>query len=317
MKRPLTVGILGAGRIAAGFDAPGDDRVQTLAHAVSRQPQFILSGFYDQDSARALAAEAKWNCPASPRTRPAWLAAGWDVICIATSDDAHAADLRDVLTQRPRAVLVEKPLAANDAEATKLLQSARRRGVPLLVDFPRRAHPAVSEITRLLHSGALGEVRRVAGHYSGGARHNGIHLLDLVAAWLPPVTSVRKLGGGSAELLLELRTGKRRVPFLLAEATQPDCYVWELRVETERGRVELAGSPEMLRVSRPGPHPNFSGFTALLPRHEWPMEDEPLLLRVVERLAELAASPKAAGAQWELELERQRFFTRVFAHFDR
>ena len=317
MKRPLTVGILGAGRISAGFDALGDARVQTLAHAVSRTPQLALAGFYDQDPTRAAAAEVKWDCPASPRTRSAWLAAGWDVICIATPDDAHATDLRDVLAQRPRAVLVEKPLAASDVDATKLLQAARRKGVPLLVDFPRREHPAVREVTKQLRSGALGKVRRVVGHYSGGARHNGVHLLDLVAAWLPSVLSVRKLGGGSAELLLELRTGKGRVPMLLAEAAQPGCYVWELRTETEHGLVELTGSPETLRVSRPGPHPNFPGFTALLPQHEWPMEDEPLLLRVVERLAKLAASPVAADAQWKLELERQRFFTKVFAHFDR
>ena len=61
MKRPLTVGILGAGRISAGFDALGDARVQTLAHAVSRTPQLALAGFYDQDPTRAAAAEVKWD----------------------------------------------------------------------------------------------------------------------------------------------------------------------------------------------------------------------------------------------------------------
>ncbi len=317
MKRRLTVGILGAGRIAAGFDAPGDARVQTLAHAVSRTAQFSLGGFFDQDPARAEAAEAKWGCPPSPRDRSAWLAAGWDVVCIATPDDVHADDLRDVLARCPRAILVEKPLAASDADATRLLRTAQRQGVPLLVDFPRREHPAVGEITKLLRSGALGAIRRVTGHYSGGTRHNGVHLLDLVAAWLPPVSSVRELGGGPAEKLLELRAAGRRVPLLLVEATQPDCYVWELRIETERGRVELTGSPEVLRVSRPGPHPNFASFTTLMPQREWPMEDEPLLLRVLKRLARLAASPAATRVQWKLELKRQRFFTMVFAHFDR
>lgn len=317
MKRLLRVGVLGAGRIAAGFDAPGDARVQTLAHAINRTPHLKLAGFFDRNPARAAAAEAKWNCPPSPRDRSAWVAARWDVVCIATPDDAHASDLRDVLAQRPRAVLVEKPLAINDADATKLLQAAKRNGVPMIVNFPRREHPIVRRITDLLHSGRLGKVRRIVGHYSGGARHNGVHLLDLVGAWLPPVTSVCKLGGSSPELLLELRTGRNRVPMLLTEATQPGCYVWELRIETECGRVELTGSPELLRVSRPGPHPNFHGFTALLSQSEWPMEDEPLLLRVLERLAKLPASPAAARAQWELELERQRFFTKVFEHFDR
>jgi hypothetical protein len=317
MKSPLTVGILGAGRIAAGFDSPDDIPVRTLAHAVKRTPQLALAGFFDRQPGRAAEVEAKWGCPRSPRDRLAWLAKGWDVICIATPDAAHAADLREVLARRPRAVLVEKPLATRDDEATELLRLARKLSVPLLVDFPRREHPAVRAVTRALRSGKLGEIRRITGLCSGGIRHNGVHQLDLVAEWFPRVDSVRKLGGGPTELLLELCAGSRRVPFWLTEATQPGCYVWELRIETERGRVELSGSPERLCVSRPGPHPNYPGFTALLPKRERPMETEPLLLHVLGRLAKLATCPAAARAQWELELERQRFFTKVFAHLGR
>jgi hypothetical protein len=315
MTRRLTVGILGAGRIAAGFDSPATSRVLTLAHAVCASPRLRLGGFFDVVAGRAAEAERKWGCEPGPRQRTAWLDAGWDVVIVATPDAAHAADVRDVIKRRPRALLVEKPLAIDDREALELVQLAKRAGVPLSVSFPRREHPAIQRVTRLLQSGRLGAIRRITGLYSGGVRHNGVHLLDLVAAWQPGVRTVRRVCSRPGEVQLELRTGAGVVPLLLLDAVQSGCYVWELRVETERGRIDLAGAPEMLRLSHPGKHPHYPGFTTLLEQGGQSMEEEPLLSRVVARTARLAVSPSAARAQWGLEHSRQLFFKKVFAHF--
>ena len=65
--RPLKVGIMGAGRIAQGFDYPGSEKILTLAHAVRESDRFVLGGFYDLHQDRAERAEEKWTCPASPR----------------------------------------------------------------------------------------------------------------------------------------------------------------------------------------------------------------------------------------------------------
>ena len=220
----------------------------------------------------------------------------------------------DVLRRKPRALLVEKPLALGGGDALRLLRMADRAGVPLLVDLPRREHPAVQQVARLLASGRLGEVRRVTGTYSGGARHNGVHLLDVLALWYPEVRSVRAVCRSRATTHLELVGPDGRVPLILSDAAQPGCYVWELRVETERGRIDLGGAPETLRVFRAGHHPLFRGFTTLVDERAWSMDDEPLLARVVARLAALARSPKAAEAHAAVERSRHRFFNMVFAH---
>jgi predicted dehydrogenase len=86
----VIVGILGAGRIAQSFDAPGAAHVLSLAHAVSRSTAFRLGGFFDVRAERAVAAERRWGCAPSPRTREAWLDSGWDVVCIATPEAAQA-----------------------------------------------------------------------------------------------------------------------------------------------------------------------------------------------------------------------------------
>ncbi|MHB8621519.1 MAG: hypothetical protein ACYDAG_18485, partial [Chloroflexota bacterium] len=93
---------MGAGAIAQGFDNPTSPHVLSLAHAVSLSPEFELGGFYDIDSMRSQEAEKKWACPATPRDRQRWLNRGWDVICIATPDQRHAADLADALSVKPR-----------------------------------------------------------------------------------------------------------------------------------------------------------------------------------------------------------------------
>lgn len=312
-RRALRVGILGAGAIAAGFDSPGDSRILTLAHAVTASPDMELKGFFDVRPERAKAAEQKWRCPPSPRDRKVWLNDGWEVICIATPDESHASDFRDVLRKRPRAILMEKPFSLDGREALRLMEMARLAGVPVLVDFPRREHSAVRRVTKLLRSGRLGPVRRISGMFSGGLQHNGVHLLDLVAGWMPPIRRVRRIGGRDGLAQLQLLSSEGSTILVLSAAVQPETYVWELRVETTRARIELSGVPEALRLFRRGDHPNYPRFTGLVESQAWSMEDEPLLLAAIRRLSRLIASPVAARTQWQIEAGRQRFFNSVFA----
>lgn len=307
MGQLLRTGILGAGRMAQGFDHPGDARVLSLAHAVCRCPGLVLGGFYDVAAGRAAAAEKKWNCPASPRQREVWLDEGWDVVCIASPDTAHEADLEAVLERRPKAVLVEKPLALDGASGLRLLRRARSLGIPVLVNFPRRWHSGVRAVAKLLTDGELGEVKTVQATCSGGVLHNGIHALDLVSMWCGPlkVEGRKKHGWGQWEWLLRSRTGPMRL--MLTEAVQT-CYVFEVRVEATEGRVELGGCPEKLVLMRPGAHPVFKEFSCLLPKRVWNIEGEDLLTRVLSQVVCCARSHQEAKRQMELEIQQQTFF---------
>jgi hypothetical protein len=161
----------------------------------------------------------------------------------------------------------------------------------------------------------MGAVRRITGTYSGGGQHNGVHLLDVLAEWYSGVRSVMKICCRNGILHLELRGKRGIVPLILSDAVQSGSYVWELRVETERGRIDLAGAPEMLRVARTSRHPLFPRFTTLVNGAEWPMDEERLLARVVARVAALARSSQAARAHANMEHARQIFFNQIFAHF--
>lgn len=54
-------------------------------------------------------------------------------------------------------VLVEKPMASNSAEATRMVQAAKQRGVALWVDHTYMFHPAVRMMRKLIADGELGD----------------------------------------------------------------------------------------------------------------------------------------------------------------
>jgi len=314
MKRPLKVGILGAGRIAQGFDTPESKQILTLAHAVCECDGLTLGGFYDQDPGRASLAEQKWSCPATPRDFKNWLDQGWDIFCIATPDDRHLADLKALLPRKPRAILVEKPLGEDGAAAVSQLKQACKTGVPVMVNYPRRWHPGVQATTKQFELGRLGLIKRITISCSGGLLHNGSHALDLIASWCPPVRQVVCQAQTQSDKWFRLITANGPIDLLLSAAAQKDCYVWEVCVETDLGRVELSGIPEQLIISTPHEHPNFPGFNGLQPTCSWPMEEEPLILYAMQQLQKLARSKKTATSHLEMELDRQQFLRRFSAY---
>lgn len=303
---------MGAGRMAQGFDQPGDSSVLTLAHAVQKSPLLTLGGFYDSRPERTDTAERKWNCPPTSRDRELWLAAGWDLIFIATPDACHAADLADAIARQPRGVLVEKPLAADAQTAGRLLQHAGASGVALVTDFPRRWHTGVAQIAARLASGELGHASRIVGTYSGGLRHNGVHLLDLIAAWVPGVERVERLGQTPGAVWLRLAVSGRATELFLAESPLRDGYAFALTLHTDRARIDLDGAPETLTLLTKAAHPKYPDFSTLRPNTTWPMEEEPLLSRAVETLAGLARDPAASARHLAREIEREQFFGLVF-----
>jgi hypothetical protein len=301
----LRVGIMGAGRMAQGFDAPGAPHVLSLAHAVRKSPDLELAGFYDRDPARSAAAEQKWQGPESPRKRNAWLAQGWDVIFVATPDENHAQDAYDAIAQRPKAILIEKPLARDPDEADDILAAARKTGTPILVDYPRRQHSAVADVAGQVEAGTLGHPLAATFVYSGDTAHAATHMIDLFQLWWGD-WSVANAAGLTHGHLLELQDGERRVQATFVPLPDDAHYVWELTVYCERARIRLAESPEYLEVSTPKPHPSYSAFDVLQTSARHAMEEEPLLERTVAHLVDMTRSPDIARQQLAREFASQK-----------
>jgi Oxidoreductase family, NAD-binding Rossmann fold len=307
----LLVGILGAGRMAQGFDDPHSPHVLSLAHAVQASRGFRLGGFFDQRPERAEAAERRWSCPPSPRARAEWLSQPWDVVLIATPDAEHGADLRDVLARKPKGIVVEKPVATDGAEGLRLLEEAERLGVPVLVDFPRRWHSGVAAAARHIAAGRLGMPIAAALTYSGDGAHSAVHMLDLFHTWWGPGWTPTLVSRAGDVALVTLRHGHDALTASFVNVPADCYYVWEMHVWCERGKIELSRSPEVLEVSGLDGHPLYSSFQVLTPRECFPMEHEPVLVRLMDTLAGAIADPDAARALLRREMDSQAFSAEV------
>ncbi len=307
----LTVGIMGAGRMAQGFDAPGERKVLSLAHAVKVTPNFVLGGFFDTDPAKAVEAEKRWGCGPTPRDRTDWLSQGFDVICIATPDDCHARDLEDVLKCRPRAIVVEKPIATDHDIVEALLKEARHHGVPLIVDFPRRFHTGVDRAHKLILEGVLGRPRIANLIYSGSALHSAVHMVDLLHTWFGHEWQLLEVSPNSTPSRVILDDGNRPLQINLIALSQPSYYVWEMKLFFERGSIELGEAPESMTISRLGSHPEYPGFQVAIPESRFNMEGEPLLERLFARVEEICRDPNEASMQLQREMGCQRLLAKI------
>jgi predicted dehydrogenase len=88
------------------------------------------------------------------------LAAGLDGVFITTPDHTHE-DLSVRLLEAGVPVFVEKPLAITTAGCDRILDAARRTGVPLYVGHNMRHLPVMRTMRDLVMAGEIGEVRAI------------------------------------------------------------------------------------------------------------------------------------------------------------
>lgn len=97
------------------------------------------------------------------------------ILCPATAD--HAVAVEQVARQAVD-ILVEKPFAANLADADRMLAAVAASGSRLAINWPLRWYPTHATTKRLIDEGVIGEVLEV--HFYDGNRGPLYHLADKV-----------------------------------------------------------------------------------------------------------------------------------------
>ena len=112
------------------------------------------------------------------------------------SDNRTSAELGVRALDRGLPVMIEKPMAADLAGADALLAAARRRGVPLMVNWPTAWRPALQHGLGLARSGAVGEPVQVS-HRGGHAGPREFGCSEQFCEWL--YDPARNGGGALAD----------------------------------------------------------------------------------------------------------------------
>ena len=144
----MRIGFLGVGRIGASH-----------ASAVARHPDVTSLVLADADPERARAVAGQLDAEAVADVT-AVLEAGVDAVVIATATNSHA----DLIVAGARAGLpgfCEKPVALDVPGTLRVLEEVRATGTPVQIGFQRRFDAGYVAAREALHSGQLGELRRV------------------------------------------------------------------------------------------------------------------------------------------------------------
>jgi predicted dehydrogenase len=290
--RPARVAVLGCGAITERCHAPA---LRTLVAA----GEVDVSHLFDVDPARVRQIQAFL-----PQARPldnleALASMRPELVLVASPVKFHALHAITAL-RAGAAVLCEKPMAKDAAEAEAMIDAATATGRPLAIGLCRRFLPAAQEIHRLLQTGLLGRVRRVRAQEGGKfnwpaqspaffSRETGgggvlidagVHLLDLLLWWFGEPESIDyrddAAGGVEANCLARLAfTGVPSVELRLSRDTSLKPFV---RIEGDHASLDwnalcpdrlllrTAGSPQAWQVtltpSAPSspPLPTFEGI---------------------------------------------------------
>ncbi|GIG65251.1 Gfo/Idh/MocA family protein [Phytomonospora endophytica] len=150
MTDTINWGILATGGIASSF---------TKDLRLAPGAEIVAVGSRTEESARAFA-----DAHDIPRAHGSWagLAADPDVdiVYIANTHNAHLA-AAEVCLKAGKAVLCEKPLTLNRAQAQHLVDLAGERGLFFMEAMWMRTIPAIRKMNELIADGAIGPVRVV------------------------------------------------------------------------------------------------------------------------------------------------------------
>lgn len=187
--------IVGAGRIASGFDNPKSKQILTHAHAYKKHSQVDFIGFYDTDFRKAKLAAKKWSVNFYQDLKKAINENKPDIISICTPDKNHFEQLKMIsqLKDKPRIVICEKPLTVELHETKKIVQLYNRKKIPVLVNHSRRFDKTVQDVSKRIKSGDFGKIILASAIYGKGILHSGTHIIDLARYFFGEVVSSKIL----------------------------------------------------------------------------------------------------------------------------
>lgn len=249
-RAAIRVGLIGYGLAGSAFHAP----------LVAATPGLTLAMVVTSDPERARQArEAYPGVEVVDRAERLWERAGEiDLVVVASPNRTHV-PLALAALSAGLAVVVDKPLAATSADARRLVDEARARGLLLSVYQNRRWDGDFLTLRRLIAEGGLGDVHRFESRFerwrpepkpgwresadpadAGGVLFDlGSHLIDQALVLFGPATHVhaeidRRRPGGEVD---------DDAFVALTHASGVRSHLWtSLAAADDNGRMRVLGS---------------------------------------------------------------------------
>lgn len=261
IQRRWRTALIGFGKMAAGY--AGDlrqlawFRYCTHAQVLVAHPSFDWQLVVDPAEFARVQATERWPVPYTAthiKNHPG--ADKIEVAVIATPPEARI----DLIEAMPalRAVLIEKPLGIDLAQARQFLDICKDRNIKVAVNLPRRYDPLMQALAGGGLASRWGQPQAVFGVYGNGLRNNGTHLIDLIRMLFGEVQSL-SVPSGAHRFTEGPISGDCNVPFTLNMGSgltvmvQPVVFQHYrevgLDIWAERGRAQLLNETLLCHVS--------------------------------------------------------------------
>ena len=197
MMRPLRTAIAGFGSIADTLSADQKMRnhFKYISHAevLSDHPAFDWGAVLDPSAEARNRATQNWGigfCYESPYD----LAKEYDPeILVITAPPESRLEIVEACPNI-KGILIEKPLGNVDDDGKALAAIGEKRGIPIQVNYWRRAVPDFIRLSEYDLRKRVGKPQAIFGLYGNGLRNNGSHIIDFARFLFGEVASVRALG---------------------------------------------------------------------------------------------------------------------------
>lgn len=265
----FTAAVIGLGKIGLGYDLTSRPH-EVLSHskAYRDHPGFRLVAGVDPHSAHRGRFVEFCGAPAYATAAEMFERHRPEVVSICVPTSGHAQILELAVGFAPRAIVCEKPIAADLVVGIDMVELCRNHGITLAVNYMRRFDPGVSQIGPLIRRGQLGKIYKGVMLYSKGLLHNGSHYLDLLISWLGMPTSFRILergpqdtiAGPEPDVWFEFPDDCR----IVALGGREQCYsVMELDLVGTAGRLRYTDLGNLIELWNVAEDPMFAGYRIL------------------------------------------------------
>jgi len=297
--------LIGCGNIGSLYaNDPKIQGIYTHAGAYIACPKTELVSVCDIDEAKAKACAEQWKIDNYYTDIEKLLHEQQpQIVSICTVNKTHA-DILSILlkTAGIKGIIVEKPLALDVKQAYQLVQLAKEKEIPVIVNYNRRYAKGHQKIKQQIENGEIGRIQKISGYYTKGILHNGTHWIDL-ARWLvgeiesvqgfcteqeiksdPPIDAYFKFKNGASAFLQNL---------------DADAYsVFEMDILGTEGRIRITYSGHRIEFFNVDESPYYDGYQILQKQHQFDDSVSNVILYVVEDLIsciENGVVPRSSG----------------------
>lgn len=303
-------GIIGCGEVTEVKSGPGFQKAENSALvAVMRRNGILAKDYAERHNV------PKWYDDADKLINDPEV----DAVYIATPPAYHMEyTLKAAKAGKP--VYVEKPMAVDLEECSKMIEACKRADVPLFVAYYRRALERFIKVKELVESGSIGKVRfvtvthfqkplkeemdfnnlpwRVIPEISGGGKFLdvGSHTLDILDFILGPIQTAE---GSAANQAGFYQTDDIVNAHFTFESGVKGTGIWCFSAYADQDVNEIVGSEGKITFSTFGSNPvilvNGSGSIQFV--YENPVHiQQPLIQSVVNELCSLGKCPSSGAS---------------------